>query len=118
MLNPIIDAVPVFLAMMAVEVAIERRRGQPVYRVADTVSSLSLGIVSQLVGVFTKLAGLGLYTLLWQHAAIWPLPVDSPLVWLGALLACGLLLTLAIGVTWRDELWRSESPGNTLAVRG
>jgi Na+/melibiose symporter-like transporter len=61
--------------------------------------------------------------------AIYPLPLG--LLFAGALiprigyawtaylmLACGLLLTLAIGVTWRDELWRSESPGNALAPRG
>ncbi len=87
MLNPIIFAVPVFLAMMAIEFAIERRRQQPVYRAADTVASLSLGIISQLVGVFTKLATLGLYTLAYQHLAIWQLPADSLWVWAGALLA-------------------------------
>ncbi len=61
--NPILFAVPVFLLMMAAEYAITRQRGEPLYRAGDTVSSLSLGIISQLVGVFTKLATLGLYTL-------------------------------------------------------
>jgi len=87
MLNPIIYAVPVFLAMMALEFAVERRRGQPVYRVADTISSLSLGILSQLVAVFAKGLALGIYLLVWQHAAIWALPTDSIAVWVGALLA-------------------------------
>ena len=87
MLNPIIYAVPVFLAMMALEFAVERHRGQPVYRMADTISSLSLGIMSQLVAVFSKGLALGLYVLVWQHAAVWALPVDSAWVWVGALLA-------------------------------
>ncbi len=87
MLNPILFAVPVFLLMMAAEYAIARHRNLPLYRAADTVSSLSLGIVSQLVGVFTKVATLGIYTLVYQHAALWQLPVDSPAVWVGALLA-------------------------------
>ena len=87
MLNPILFAVPVFLLMMVAEYAIGRHRGQPVYRAADAVASLSLGIISQLVGVFTKLATLGVYTLVYSHAALWQLPADSPLVWLGALLA-------------------------------
>ena len=87
MLNPILFAVPVFLAMMAIEYAIERHQHQSVYRAADTVASLSLGLTSQLVGLFTRLAALGIYTLVWQHWAIWPLPVSSPWVWLGALLA-------------------------------
>ena len=87
MLNPIIFAVPVFLLMMAAEYAIARHRGLPLYRPADTVASLSLGIVSQLVGVFTKVATLGIYTLVYSHAALWQLPADSPWVWVGALLA-------------------------------
>ena len=87
MLNPIIYAVPVFLAMMALEFAIDRRRGAGVYRAADTVSSLSLGILSQLAAVFSKAAAIGVYTVVWQHLAIWPLPADSPWVWVGALLA-------------------------------
>ena len=90
MLNPIIFAVPVFLLMMAAEVAIARHRGLALYRAADTVASLSLGIVSQLVGVFTKVATLVIYTLVYSHAALWQLPADSPWVWLGALLAYDL----------------------------
>lgn len=87
MLNPILYAVPVFLVMMAVEFAIGQRRSQPVYRMADTISSLSLGILSQLVAVFAKGLALGLYVLVWQHAAVWALPADSIAVWAGALLA-------------------------------
>ena len=87
MINPIVFAVPVFLLLMAGEYALSRHRAQPVYRAADTVSSLSLGLISQLVGGFTKLMALGLYTLVYEHAALVQLPADSPLVWLGALLA-------------------------------
>lgn len=61
--------------------------------------------------------------------AIYPLPLGLLIagaliprigyVWTADLmLACGLLLTLVIGVVWRNELWRSESPGNALALRG
>ena len=67
MLNPILFGVPVFVLMMAAEVAIAiaiaRHRGWLLYRATNTLSSLSLGFISQLVGVFTKLATLGLYTL-------------------------------------------------------
>ena len=86
MLNPIIFAVPVFLAMMAIEFAVDRRRQLGAYRAADTVGSLSLGIISQLVAVFTTFAALGIYTLVYQHAALWQLPAESPWVWLAALL--------------------------------
>lgn len=90
MRNPILYAVPVFLALMALEWWAAHRRGVAVYAPADTVGSLSLGIVSQLVAVFTKLATLGLYTVVHEQAALWQLPVDSPAVWIGALLAYDL----------------------------
>jgi len=91
MINPIVYAVPVFLLLMALEFALAHRRGQPVYRAADTVSSLSLGIISQLVAVFAKLLTLGLYTVVYERAAPWRLPVDAAVVWIGALLAYDFL---------------------------
>ncbi|HEX2013044.1 MAG TPA: sterol desaturase family protein [Roseateles sp.] len=86
MLNPIVYAVPVFLLMMAVEFWLGRRRGETVYRAADTVSSLALGIISQLVGVFTKLFMLGLYTLLWQQTGLIEWSLQSAWAWAAALL--------------------------------
>lgn len=87
MLNPILFAVPVFLLLMALEWALARRRGLVVYRAADTVASLSLGMVNQGMGVFSKLLTLGIYTAVYEHAALWKLPVASPWVWIGALVA-------------------------------
>lgn len=87
MLNPIVYAVPVFLLLMALEFWWSRRRGLQVYRAADTVSSLSLGIISQLVAVFTPLLMLGLYSALFQQAALLPeWSLSSPWAWAGALL--------------------------------
>ena len=72
MRNPILFAVPVFLLMMAAELAIARHRGLLLHRAADTLSNLSLDVISQLVGVFTKLATMGLYTRVYSHAvAAW-----------------------------------------------
>ena len=85
--NPILFAVPVFLLLMALEWWWARRRGMAVYRAADTVASLSLGMVNQGVGVFSKLLALGLYTAVYEHAALWRLPADSAWVWIGALIA-------------------------------
>ena len=86
MLNPIVYAVPVFLLLMAAEFWWSRRRGLVVYSAADTVSSLSLGIISQLVAVFTKLVMVGLYTLAWQHLALGEWSLASPWAWGAALL--------------------------------
>ncbi|HRA62493.1 MAG TPA: sterol desaturase family protein, partial [Burkholderiaceae bacterium] len=75
MLTPsqvIVLAIPVFLLMMLAEWALARRRGVVVYRFSDTVNSLSLGGLSQLSGLFTKLLAVGIYTLVYQSVALFP----------------------------------------------
>ncbi|ASI69265.1 hypothetical protein BA022_12415 [Diaphorobacter nitroreducens] len=62
---------PVFLALMALEWAIGRWRGRPALRLADAVSSVSLGMLSQTSAVFTVLLRVGLYTLAYEHLALW-----------------------------------------------
>ena len=100
MLNPILFAVPVFLVLMAAEYAVARHRGVVADRTDDTVPCLSLGIVSQLVGVFTELLTLGVYTAVYQHAALWHLPTDAVWVWVAAwalALVVQLQLLAAVG---------------------
>ncbi len=67
----IVLVTPVFLALMALEWAVGRARGRVVFRLADAVSSVSLGMLSQTSAVFTVLLRVGLYTLAWQQLALW-----------------------------------------------
>ncbi len=67
----IVLVTPVFLALMALEWAIGRWRGRPALRLADVVSSVSLGMLSQTSAVFTVLLRVGLYTLAYEHLALW-----------------------------------------------
>jgi sterol desaturase/sphingolipid hydroxylase (fatty acid hydroxylase superfamily) len=87
----IVMAAPLFLAAMAVEWWVGRRRGRNTYRLNDALNSLSLGLMSQLVGVFSKLLAVGLYTLAFDSLALVKLPTGSPWVWLGALLGYDFL---------------------------
>ena len=82
----IVLATPVFLLLIALEYVVGVRRGRNTYRLHDALSSIGLGILSQLVGVFTKLATLGLYVLVFTHLAPWHLPADAPWVWVAGLL--------------------------------
>ena len=50
-------ATPVFFALIALEFAIGRARGRSNYRLNDALNSLSLGVMSQVVGLFTKNRG-------------------------------------------------------------
>ena len=47
-------ATPVFFALIALEFAIGRARGRSNYRLNDALNSLSLGVMSQLIGLFTS----------------------------------------------------------------
>ncbi|MFT3812456.1 MAG: lysoplasmalogenase family protein [Acidovorax sp.] len=56
---------------MALEWAVGRARGRNPYRLADAVSSVGLGALSQTSAVFTAGLRVGLYALVHEHAALW-----------------------------------------------
>ena len=79
----IVLAIPLFLLLMLGELVLARRRGMQVYRFSDALNSLSLGALSQLSGLFTKLLAVGIYTAVYQKVALFP-DVDSsfaPFFW-------------------------------------
>ena len=67
----IVLATPVFLILIAIEAAVAHRRQRSPYRLADAVSSISLGMLSQTSAVFTRLLRVGIYTALFEHVALW-----------------------------------------------
>ena len=73
----ILYALPVFGLLMAIEFAWGLARGRNTYGLADTLASLSQGLLSQVVAACTQLIQIGLYTLafpfltLTPHAALW-----------------------------------------------
>ena len=73
----VLYALPVFGLLMAVEFAWGLARGRNTYGLADTLASLSQGLLSQVVAACTQLIQIGLYTLafpfltLTPHAASW-----------------------------------------------
>ncbi len=85
-MNPILYAIPVFLLTIVIEAAIAWRRRQPVYDVADAITSLHFGVLSQVAGAFTRALTIGLYVLVYERFRATELPADSPWVWLLALL--------------------------------
>jgi alkylglycerol monooxygenase len=93
-MNPfqvIVLATPVFLVLMVLEFAWGYRRqqqgtGHNTYRLSDTLNSLSLGVLSQLGSVFTKLLTVGIYTAIHGSVALVAQP-DFWGAWYGVLLA-------------------------------
>ena len=83
----IVLATPVFLLAIALEFAIGVARGRNTYRLHDALSSLGLGVMSQVTGVFGALFSVAMYLLVFEHVALFELSASSPWVWIGALLA-------------------------------
>jgi alkylglycerol monooxygenase len=118
----IVLATPVFLALIALEVAIGWRRRRITYAWSDTLNSIGLGMMSQVVGVFTKLFTLGLYQWVYAHAALFPLNARSPWVWIGALLAYDFLYYWlhraghTVGLFWAAHVVHHQSEEYNLST--
>jgi sterol desaturase/sphingolipid hydroxylase (fatty acid hydroxylase superfamily) len=68
-------ATPVFFLLIALELVVARARGlHGAYRLNDAVNSLSLGVMSQVVGLFVRVFNIGVYALVFEHVALgeWP----------------------------------------------
>ena len=88
----IVLATPVFLAADRPRALRSASRAAATrYRLNDALSSIGLGVMSQIVGVFTALLTLGIYSAVHAHGALWQLPATSPWVWLGGLVAYDFL---------------------------
>jgi sterol desaturase/sphingolipid hydroxylase (fatty acid hydroxylase superfamily) len=81
----IVLATPVFLALIALEWWIGRRRGRDTYRLNDALSSIGLGIGSQIVGVFGGALMLAIYVLAHRHLALFELSASDWWVWVAGL---------------------------------
>jgi sterol desaturase/sphingolipid hydroxylase (fatty acid hydroxylase superfamily) len=80
-------ATPVFFALIALEWAVGRARGRSNYRLNDALNSLSLGVMSQVVGLFTRLLAIGIYAAVYAAFPVWQLPADEWWVWVLGIVA-------------------------------
>ncbi len=86
-MNPIVFAIPVFLVTILIEAWVARRRQLAVYDTADALTSLHLGVFSQVTGLLVRVVAFGIYVAVYERYRATTLPADSIWVWVGALLA-------------------------------
>lgn len=63
-------ALPVFVLLMLVELGYGVAIGRNTYRMSDALSSLSQGLLSQLVATVSPLFQIGLYAMTWRWLAL------------------------------------------------
>ncbi|HEY0886654.1 MAG TPA: lysoplasmalogenase family protein [Ramlibacter sp.] len=76
----IVLATPVFLLLIAAEVAWGIARGRNTYRLNDAVNSIGLGMLSEITKVFTRLLRVGIYTAVYAHVSLVP-PGQAQAFW-------------------------------------
>ncbi|SEK63570.1 Sterol desaturase/sphingolipid hydroxylase, fatty acid hydroxylase superfamily [Variovorax sp. YR750] len=84
----VVLVVPVFALLMACEFAWGWLKRRNTYRFADTIGSLSQGLLSQALAVCTQLFQIGLYAMVYPLVAIWTRPAfwDGAMGWIAAVL--------------------------------
>ena len=90
-MNPIVYAIPVFMLTILAEAWIAQRRDVRTYDIADAITSLHFGVLSQVSGAFTKVFTFGIYVWVFESARLFTLPSDAVWVWFAALLAYDFL---------------------------
>ncbi len=68
----IVLATPVFFVLIAIEFAWGLAKGRNTYRLNDAISSIGLGMLSQVSAVFTRLFRIGIYTAIYSSVALFP----------------------------------------------
>ncbi len=76
-LSPVVLAIPVFFGLMGLELAFEFITRKHTYRLHDAVTNISTGTLQQLSGVFLQILSVGIYTVVYEHAALTSLPVNG-----------------------------------------
>jgi alkylglycerol monooxygenase len=118
-------AIPGFFVLIGIELLVAKWRGRDVYHINDAINSLGLGVVSQIVGIFTKLFTIGVYAWCASHLALWTLPINSVWVWISGVLLYDLLYYWLhrcgheVNVLWAAHVvhHQSESYNLTTALR-
>ncbi len=67
--NPVVLAIPMYFILIIGELIFEQVTKKLTYRVNDAVTNISLGILSQVSGVFLKLLSIGVYIVIYEKIA-------------------------------------------------
>jgi len=120
--NYIAFAVPIFFALMGVELWAARRRGLALYRFADAVVDLSTGMTQQVALIFFKKAALfATYLLLYRYRLL-DLRADSVVTWVVGFVLVDLAyywwhrLSHRVSFLWAAHVVHHSSEDYNLAV--
>jgi alkylglycerol monooxygenase len=115
-------ATPVFFLLIFIELTVGWLRRNNTYRLNDAINSISLGVLSQISGVFMRFLRIGIYAWLVQHIAIFDLPANSIWVWISGLLLYDLCyywlhrMSHEVNVLWAAHVVHHQSEDYNLST--
>jgi len=80
-MNPILFAIPVFMAFVGLEAWLAWRRGLKVYRLHDALTSINIGAMSETIRALLKLLSVAVYALVVERVGAFSWDLKSPWVW-------------------------------------
>ena len=81
-MNPILFAIPVFMAFVGLEAWLAWRRGLKVYRLHDALTSINIGAMSETIRALLKLLSVAVYALVVERVGAFSWDLKSPWVWI------------------------------------
>lgn len=121
----IIYAIPLFFALILLELWLDWRKQKLTYRFNDALNSLNLGMMSQITAVALKTIQISFYVLIYQNISPIQLGLDSMWVWAFAFIAYDFSyywfhrMSHEINVLWAGHVvhHQSEEYNLTTALR-
>lgn len=115
-------ATPVFFLLILIELVVGGLRRKNTYRANDAINSISLGVLSQVSGVFMRVLRIGIYAWLVQHVALFELSSTSPWVWISGLILYDLCyywlhrMSHEVNVLWAAHVVHHQSEDYNLST--
>ena len=120
MVDPIAVAVPGFFALIGVELAVARKKGVRVYRLADSITDLSCGVSSQIEAMFFAAAQLAVYAFFYARFKV--IELHGWQAWLVAFIGVDFFyywwhrLSHEVNLLWAAHVVHHQSEDYNLAV--
>jgi sterol desaturase/sphingolipid hydroxylase (fatty acid hydroxylase superfamily) len=120
--NYIVLAIPVFLLLILLELAITRLQEKDYYRLSDSISDLGCGMLQQLLEVFVKTALFAGYLFLYRRYRLFEMPSASAGVWIACFLGVDFLYywfhrtSHEVNAFWAAHVVHHQSEEFNLAV--
>lgn len=73
-LNPIILSIPIYFALIGIELLIQAIKKYRIYRLNDAITNISCGITQQVTGIFFKILSVAAYQYVYENFSFFSIP--------------------------------------------